>query len=87
MTNIGFQNMAFLPIVKRARHFEKQRLKHKNVRQWVPEFPGIPQLLEGLNVGSVVFGEAGEAPPLLRKVANSNLGFISATNPFSHAKR
>ena len=44
--------------------------------KWV-EFPAGPQLLEGLNVGSVSLGEAGEAPPIFAQAANSNLVYIA----------
>lgn len=61
--NIGFQKYGILPIVKERGTLEKT-LKDQGVNiRWV-EFPAGPQLLEGLNVGSVAFGEAGEAPPI-----------------------
>ena len=57
--NIGFQKYGILPIVKERGTLETA-LKAQNVQvKWV-EFPAGPQLLEGLNVGSVVFGEAGK---------------------------
>ena len=64
--NIGFQKYGVLPILKERGTLETS-LKEKGVNvKWV-EFPAGPQLLEGLNVGSVSFGEAGEAPPILLK--------------------
>ena len=36
-----------------------------------------PQLLEGLNVGSVSLGEAGEAPPIFAQAANPNLVYVA----------
>ena len=48
--------------------------------KWV-EFPAGPQLLEGLNVGSVVFGEAGEAPPIFAQAANPNLVYVANQPP------
>ena len=44
--------------------------------KWV-EFPAGPQLLEGLNVGSVSLGEAGEAPPIFAQAANPNLVYVA----------
>ena len=74
--NIGFQKYGILPIVKERGTLETA-LKAQNVQvKWV-EFPAGPQLLEGLNVGSVVFGEAGEAPPIFAQAANSNLVYIA----------
>ncbi|WP_338560839.1 sulfonate ABC transporter substrate-binding protein [Acinetobacter sp. KS-LM10] len=74
--NIGFQKYGILPIVKERGTLEKT-LKDQGVNiRWV-EFPAGPQLLEGLNVGSVAFGEAGEAPPIFAQAANSNLVYVA----------
>ena len=74
--NIGFQKYGVLPIVKARGDLDKA-LKEKGVTvKWV-EFPAGPQLLGGLNVGSVSFGEAGEAPPIFAQAANSNLVYIA----------
>lgn len=74
--NIGFQKYGLLPILKERGVLEKT-LKEQGVNvKWV-EFPAGPQLLEGLNVGSVVFGEAGEAPPIFAQAANSNLIYVA----------
>lgn len=74
--NIGYQKYGLLPIIKARGDLDKA-LKEKGVTvKWV-EFPAGPQLLEGLNVGSVSFGEAGEAPPILAQAANSNLVYIA----------
>lgn len=74
--NIGYQKYGLLPIIK-ARGDLDSVLKAKGVKiKWV-EFPAGPQLLEGLNVGSVSFGEAGEAPPIFAQAANSNLVYVA----------
>lgn len=74
--NIGFQKYGILPIVK-ERGVLETALKGQGVNiRWV-EFPAGPQLLEGLNVGSVVLGEAGEAPPIFAQAANGNLVYIA----------
>lgn len=74
--NIGFQKYGVLPIVKERGTLETA-LKAQGVNvKWV-EFPAGPQLLEGLNVGSVVLGEAGEAPPIFAQAANSNLVYVA----------
>lgn len=74
--NIGFQKYGLLPIIK-ERGILETALKDQGVNvKWV-EFPAGPQLLEGLNVGSVVFGESGEAPPIFAQAANSNLVYIA----------
>lgn len=74
--NIGFQKYGILPIVK-ERGVLETALKDQGVNiRWV-EFPAGPQLLEGLNVGSVVLGEAGEAPPIFAQAANDRLVYIA----------
>lgn len=74
--NIGFQKYGVLPIIKARGDLDKA-LKEKGVNvKWV-EFPAGPQLLEGLNVGSVAFGESGEAPPIFAQAADSNLIYVA----------
>ncbi|MGR0306222.1 sulfonate ABC transporter substrate-binding protein [Acinetobacter beijerinckii] len=74
--NIGFQKYGILPIVKAKGELEKNLAAQGVNLKWV-EFPAGPQLLEGLNVGSVVFGEAGEAPPIFAQAANPNLVYVA----------
>ena len=74
--NIGYQKYGMLPIVKERGVLETALKKQGVTVKWV-EFPAGPQLLEGLNVGSVVFGEAGEAPPIFAQAANSNLVYVA----------
>ncbi len=73
---IGYQKYGVLPILK-ARGTLESALKDQGVQvKWV-EFPAGPQLLEGLNVGSVVFGEVGEAPPIFAQASNPNLVYVA----------
>ena len=78
--NIGFQKYGILPIVKAKGELEKNLAAQGVNVKWV-EFPAGPQLLEGLNVGSVVFGEAGEAPPIFAQAANPNLVYVTNQPP------
>ncbi|WP_410487510.1 sulfonate ABC transporter substrate-binding protein [Acinetobacter sp. SAAs470] len=74
--HIGFQKYGLLPIVKERGVLEKT-LKAQGIQvKWI-EFPAGPQLLEGLNVGSVAFGEAGEAPPIFAQAAGSQLIYVA----------
>ena len=74
--NIGFQKYGLLPILKERGTLETS-LKEQGVNvKWV-EFPAGPQLLEGLNVGSVSFGEVGEAPPIFAQAAQTDLVYIA----------
>lgn len=83
--NIGYQKYGVLPIVKARGELEKT-LKQQGVQvKWV-EFPAGPQLLEGLNVGSVAFGEAGEAPPIFAQAAGSAMVYIANQPAAPHAE-
>lgn len=48
--------------------------------KWV-EFPAGPQLLEGLNVGSIDYGSVGEAPPIFAQAAGADLVYVAAEPP------
>ena len=73
---IGFQKYGTLTILKAAGSLD-QRLAASGVSvQWT-EFPAGPQLLEGLNVGSVDFGTTGEAPPIFAQAAGADLLYVS----------
>ena len=50
------------------------------------EFPGGPQLLEALNVGSIDFGHAGEAPPIFAQAAGAPLVYVGAETPAPEAE-
>ncbi len=68
---IGFQKSASLLTLQKAQGTLERRLKPLGVAvQWV-EFPAGPQLLEGLNVGSVDVGYVGEAPPIFAQAAGA----------------
>ena len=73
---IGFQKYGILPILKAQGELEKNLAQQGIQVKWV-EFPGGPQLLEALNVGSIVFGEAGEAPPIFAQAANPDLVYVA----------
>lgn len=59
---IGYQKYGTLVILKAKGNLE-QRLKADGIEVKWTEFPAGPQLLEGLNVGSIDIGTTGEAPP------------------------
>ena len=78
--NIGYQKYGVLTLLK-ARGTLENALKKDHVQvNWV-EFPAGPQLLEGLNIGSINFGETGEAPPVFAQAANPNLRYFANQNP------
>ena len=73
---IGYQKSASLFVLQKAQGTLEKRLAPLGVAvQWV-EFPAGPQLLEGLNVGSVDVGFVGEAPPVFAQAAGANFAYI-----------
>ena len=81
LLRIGFQKSAsVLSLLKSQGTIEKQ-LSGKGVEiKWV-EFPAGPQLLEGLNVGSIDFGYVGEAPPIFAQAAGANFVYVGYELP------
>jgi len=77
---IGYQKYGTLVLLKSHGTLEK-RLGEQGVDvQWT-EFPGGPQLLEGLNVGSVDFGVTGETPPVFAQAAGADLVYVAHEPP------
>ncbi|WP_374536830.1 sulfonate ABC transporter substrate-binding protein [Chitinimonas taiwanensis] len=77
---IGFQKYGTFTILK-ARGTLEPRLKALGVDvRWI-EFPAGPQLLEGLNVGSIDFGTVGEAPPIFAQAAGADLLYVANEPP------
>ncbi|USX29168.1 sulfonate ABC transporter substrate-binding protein [Oxalobacteraceae bacterium OTU3CINTB1] len=77
---IGYQKYGTLTLLK-GRGTLEQRLATKNITVKWTEFPAGPQLLEGLNVGSVDFGTVGEAPPIFAQAAGANLVYVGNEPP------
>jgi sulfonate transport system substrate-binding protein len=72
---IGYQKYGTLVLLKARGSLEK-RLAPMHVEVKWTEFPAGPQLLEGLNVGSIDFGIAGEAPPIFAQAAGADLVYV-----------
>ena len=73
---IGYQkSSSLLTLLKADGLFEKQLAAKAVDVKWV-EFPAGPQLLEGLNVGSIDFGYVGEAPPIFDSIYYSPSLFL-----------
>lgn len=73
---IGFQKSASLFVLQKAQGTLEKRLAAVNVGvKWV-EFPAGPQLLEGLNVGSIDVGFVGEAPPIFAQAAGARFVYV-----------
>ncbi|WP_407314288.1 sulfonate ABC transporter substrate-binding protein [Pseudomonas sp. nanlin1] len=82
---IGYQKYGTLVLLKAKGTLEK-RLAAEGVQvQWT-EFPGGPQLLEGLNVGSIDFGVTGETPPVFAQAAGADLVYVAYEPPAPHSE-
>jgi sulfonate transport system substrate-binding protein len=79
---IGYQKYGTLVLLKARGSLEK-RLTPLHVEVKWTEFPAGPQLLEGLNVGAVDFGIAGEAPPIFAQAAGADLVYVGNEPPAS----
>jgi sulfonate transport system substrate-binding protein len=79
---IGYQKYGTLVLLKARGGLEK-RLAPLHVQVKWTEFPAGPQLLEGLNVGSIDFGTVGEAPPIFAQAAGADLVYVGNEPPAS----
>jgi sulfonate transport system substrate-binding protein len=77
---IGYQKYGTLTLLK-ARGDLERRLAPLNITVKWNEFPAGPQLLEGLNVGSIDFGTVGEAPPIFAQAAGADLLYVAHQPP------
>jgi sulfonate transport system substrate-binding protein len=74
---IGNQK-GYLTLLK-ARGTLEKRLAPLNVAVTWTEFNAGPVQLEALNVGSIDFGDVGEAPPIFAQAAGAPLVYVAAT--------
>jgi sulfonate transport system substrate-binding protein len=77
---IGYQKYGTLTILKARGDLEK-RLAPLGIEVRWTEFPAGPQMLEGLNVGSIDFGTVGEAPPIFAQAAGADLIYVANQPP------
>lgn len=76
---IGNQK-GYLSLLK-GRGTLEQRLTPLGVSVKWTEFTAGPVQLEALNVGSIDFGDVGEAPPIFAQAAGAPLAYVGATVP------
>lgn len=76
---IGHQK-GLLSVLK-GRGTLEQRLAPLGVKVTWTEFPAGPVQLEALNVGSIDFGDVGEAPPIFAQAAGAPLAYVATTPP------
>lgn len=72
---IGYQKSNVLLNLIRVRKLLEQKLEPDVHVVW-QEFPAGPQLLEGLNIGSIDFGCTGEVPPVFAQAADAPLLYV-----------
>jgi len=77
---IGFQKYGTLTVLKAKGDLDKRLAAQGVTVRWT-EFPAGPQLLEGLNVGSIDFGTVGEAPPIFAQAAGADLVYVANQPP------
>jgi sulfonate transport system substrate-binding protein len=85
LIRIGYQKYGTLVLLKARGSLEKRLAPMHIEVQWT-EFPAGPQLLEGLNVGSIDFGTVGEAPPIFAQAAGADLIYVGNEPPASAAE-
>ncbi|MBO7744340.1 sulfonate ABC transporter substrate-binding protein [Paenibacillus sp. MWE-103] len=73
---IGYQKYGTVNILKAKGTLDK-RLEAEGYNVTWTEFPGGPQLLEALNVGSIDIGHTGEAPPIFAQAAKAPLVYLA----------
>jgi len=74
---IGYQKYGTINILKADGGLDKRLKDERNITvEWI-EFPGGPQLLEALNVGSLDIGHSGEAPPIFAQAAGAPLVYLA----------
>lgn len=84
--NIGFQKANIFALLKYRGTLDAEFKKQGISVRWV-EFPAGPQMLEGLNVGSIDLAATGDAPPTFAQAAQADLVYLahSPANPETEA--
>ncbi|MFC0399978.1 sulfonate ABC transporter substrate-binding protein [Paraburkholderia rhizosphaerae] len=83
---IGYQKAASTLVLLKAHGTLEKRFAPLGISVKWTEFPAGPQLLEGLNVGSIDFGYVGEAPPVIAQAAGANFVYTAYEVPTPHAE-
>jgi sulfonate transport system substrate-binding protein len=83
---IGYQKAASTLVLLKAHGTLEKRFAPLGISVKWTEFPAGPQLLEGLNVGSIDFGYVGEAPPVIAQAAGANFVYTAYEMPTPHAE-
>ncbi|WFU39693.1 sulfonate ABC transporter substrate-binding protein [Bradyrhizobium sp. CB82] len=77
---IGYQKYGKLVLLKSKGTLEPKLAAEGYKVEWT-EFPSGPPLLEALNVGSIDFGNTGEAPPIFAQAAGAPIRYVAYEPP------
>jgi sulfonate transport system substrate-binding protein len=83
---VGWQKGSNLAILKVRGNLDK-RLGAAGVKVTWIEFTAGPQMLEGLNVGSIDFACVGETPPVFAQAAGASLVYVANEPPAPDAEK
>ncbi|MDR1063499.1 MAG: sulfonate ABC transporter substrate-binding protein [Azoarcus sp.] len=83
---VGWQKGSNLAILKARGNLDK-RLGAAGVKVTWIEFTAGPQMLEGLNVGSIDFACVGETPPVFAQAAGAALVYVANEPPAPDAEK
>ncbi|MDR2690396.1 MAG: sulfonate ABC transporter substrate-binding protein [Azoarcus sp.] len=83
---VGWQKGSNLAILKARGNLDK-RLNAAGVKVTWIEFTAGPQMLEGLNVGSIDFACVGETPPVFAQAAGAALVYVANEPPAPNAEK
>jgi sulfonate transport system substrate-binding protein len=81
LVRIGYQKYGSLNVVKAQGTFDQKLAQEGLKTQWI-QFQAGPQLLEGMNVGSIDIGHSGEAPPIFAQAAGTPFVYIGSQPPY-----
>ena len=81
LVRIGYQKYGSLNVVKAQGTFDQKLAREGLKTQWI-QFQAGPQLLEGMNVGSIDIGHSGEAPPIFAQAAGTPFVYIGSQPPY-----
>jgi sulfonate transport system substrate-binding protein len=86
VVNIGYQKANIFALLKYRGTLDNDFKKQGIDVHWV-EFTAGPQMLEGLNVGSIDLAATGDAPPVIAQAAHADLVYLahSVPNPQTEA--
>lgn len=76
VVNIGYQKANIFALLKYRGTLDSDFKKQGIAVKWV-EFTAGPQMLEGLNVGSIDLAATGDAPPVIAQAAKADLVYLA----------